>query len=30
LALKVIEVAAKRRDIGMPEAIVEDVLGGRP
>jgi hypothetical protein len=29
LALNVIEVAAKRRDIGMPQATVEDVLGGR-
>jgi hypothetical protein len=30
LALNVIEVAAERRDIAMPEATVEDVLGGRP
>jgi hypothetical protein len=29
LALNVIEVAARRRDVGMPEAIIEDVLGGR-
>jgi hypothetical protein len=28
--LNVIEVAAKRRAAGTQEAIIEDVLGGRP